>query len=70
VLLGKIGHVRRLPSGRSQAFIDGAWWTVRSAGPELADDDAVRVVDLDGLDVVVESVEDVATDSEGLERHG
>jgi hypothetical protein len=43
---------------------------VRSAGPELADDDAVRVVDLDGLDVVVESVEDVATDSEGLERHG
>ena len=70
VLLGKVGHVRQAPSGRSQAFIDGAWWTVRSAGPELTDGDIVRVVELDGLDVVVERVEDRATESEGLERHG
>lgn len=32
-----------------QAFVEGAWWTVRPVAGELADGTTVRVVDVDGL---------------------
>ncbi|MEV4177943.1 nodulation protein NfeD [Nonomuraea sp. NPDC049709] len=49
--------VHKSEDGREQAFMDGTWWSVRSTGPPLQHGDQVRVVDLDGLTLVVEPVE-------------
>jgi membrane protein implicated in regulation of membrane protease activity len=40
--------------GRGQAFIEGAWWNVRSQGTELVDGEEVRIVAVDGLDLLGE----------------
>ena len=51
---GRVVTVRRAEGSRGQTFIEGAWWNVRSSGPSLADGDTARVIDVDGLDLVVE----------------
>lgn len=51
-----VGHevdVELLEPGRGRAFIEGAWWRVRSRGTVLAGGRA-RIVDLDGLTLIVE----------------
>ncbi|MDP9389253.1 MAG: nodulation protein NfeD [Actinomycetota bacterium] len=40
-----------------QAFVEGAWWAVRSRDGELHAGQEVRVVDVEGLDLVVEASE-------------
>lgn len=55
VLIGHVAEVRQRGDGPAQAFVEGAWWTVRTAEPApLPDGATVRVVGVDGLDLVVE----------------
>jgi membrane-bound serine protease (ClpP class) len=54
-LVGKTVEVRRADGQRGQVFLDGAWWGVRSAGGPLAEGTTVRVIDQDGLTLVVQS---------------
>ncbi|MEZ5409205.1 MAG: nodulation protein NfeD [Acidimicrobiales bacterium] len=53
-LVGAEGSVR-LVGGRPSAFVGGAWWSVRADEP-LDPGAPVRVVAMDGLDLVVERV--------------
>lgn len=41
-------------AGRGQVWLEGAWWTVRGRGAPLAAGQRVRVVDQEGLELVVE----------------
>lgn len=61
---GHVVTVRRADGNRGQTFIEGAWWNLRSAGPALVEGDEARVVDVDGLDLVVEPVPDLSTDQQ------
>jgi membrane-bound serine protease (ClpP class) len=55
LLLGQVTLVRRHGEAPAQAFVEGAWWTVRSTGPSPPrDGSTVRVVGLEGLDLIVE----------------
>lgn len=49
-----VHHVR---GGRGQALVEGAWWNVRPLNGELQPGRA-RIVDVEGLDLVVEPVPD------------
>jgi membrane-bound serine protease (ClpP class) len=53
-LLGSIGVVRSASGTRGQAMVEGSWWNVRTRGEQLRGEAAVRVVDVEGLDLVVE----------------
>lgn len=53
LLTGQVIAVQDVDDGRGRAFLDGTWWNVRSAGPRLRDGMQARVVDLDGLTLVV-----------------
>lgn len=46
--------VRHSEGTRGRTFVEGAWWNLRSSGPELVEGDEVRVIGVDGLDLVVE----------------
>ncbi len=61
---GRVATVRRQSGGRGQAFVEGAWWNVRAPGVSLTEGDEVRVVDVDGLDLVVELLQPSATDKQ------
>ena len=52
-LLSRTVIVRRATDTGGQALIDGAWWNVRSREAELEVGAEVRIVDVDGLDLVV-----------------
>lgn len=54
-LLGREVLVARAAGGSGQAFVEGAWWTVR-ADDALEAGDQVRVQSVDGLDLMVERV--------------
>jgi membrane-bound serine protease (ClpP class) len=60
VLVGEVVEISRAEAGRAQALVGGAWWTVRADRP-LAVGDRVRVVDVDGLELVGEPVGGQAT---------
>ncbi|MDQ3980727.1 MAG: nodulation protein NfeD [Actinomycetota bacterium] len=51
--VGRTASVRRADGKRGQAFLEGAWWNVRSADAELEVGADVRIVDVEGLDLVV-----------------
>jgi membrane-bound serine protease (ClpP class) len=53
-LMGSIAVVRSASGTRGQAMVEGAWWNVRTRGEQLRDEATVRVVDVEGLDLVVE----------------
>lgn len=55
LFVGRIVEVDRVTGNRGMTFVEGAWWSVRSAGPRLQKGDA-RVVAVDGLTLVVEPV--------------
>ncbi|CAN5497961.1 nodulation protein NfeD [soil metagenome] len=57
VFIGHTVEIRRL-HGRPQVFVEGAWWSVRAArdGVVLVDGAVVEVVDVDGLQLVVDTV--------------
>lgn len=65
LFLGRLVTVRRPRDSRGQAFVEGAWWTVRTAaGAVLEEGGIARVVDIDGLDLVVEPVSVAPTDNQ------
>ncbi|MGH9211632.1 MAG: NfeD family protein [Acidimicrobiales bacterium] len=55
VLIGQVAIVRRRDGAPAQAFVEGAWWTVRTTAPSPPrGGSTVRVVGLEGLDLIVE----------------
>jgi membrane-bound serine protease (ClpP class) len=53
-LLGRQVTVRTADGPVGQVLLDGAWWTARSRTAPLAPGQTVRVVDLDGLELIVD----------------
>ncbi|WP_409468626.1 NfeD family protein [Streptomyces sp. HC307] len=56
-LLGREAVVRRAEGGAGQVLLEGAWWTVRGRDGALTEGQHVRVVDHEGLELIVESVD-------------
>jgi membrane-bound serine protease (ClpP class) len=56
-LIGRQVTLRTANGPTGQVLLDGAWWTVRSRGAPLAPGQRVRVVDLDGLELIVDPEE-------------
>ena len=54
LFVGRVATVRRTGSAPAQAFVEGAWWNLRTTGHALDDGATVRIVDVEGLDLVVE----------------
>ena len=52
-LVGRTVIVRRAVGAEGQAFLDGAWWKVRSPLADLEVEAEVCIVDVEGLDLVV-----------------
>ncbi|ELS58413.1 putative protease/transporter [Streptomyces viridochromogenes Tue57] len=66
-LLGREAVVRRAEGRTGQVLLEGAWWTVRCRDTGLAEGQHVRVVDHDGLELIVEpaeSAQDQGTEQE------
>src|SRR5918995_3610788 len=53
-LLGRQVIVQTADGLIGQVLLDGAWWTARSRNAPLAPGQTVRVVDLDGLELIVD----------------
>jgi membrane-bound serine protease (ClpP class) len=53
-LLGRQVTVRTVDGPIGQVLLDGAWWTARSRNAPLAPGETVQVIDLDGLELIVE----------------
>jgi membrane-bound serine protease (ClpP class) len=53
-LLGSVAVARSASGTSGQAMVEGAWWNVRTKGEQLREGATVRVVDVEGLDLVVE----------------
>lgn len=53
-LVGRQVTVRTADGPVGQVLLDGAWWTARSRDAPLQVGQAVRVVDLDGLELIVD----------------
>lgn len=56
-LLGSVAVVRSASGTSGQAQVGGAWWNLRTKGEELREGATVRVVDVEGLNLVVEEQE-------------
>ena len=56
-LVGRQVTVRTTDGATGQVLLDGAWWTVRSRGAPLHPGQTVRVVDLHGLELIVDPEE-------------
>ena len=56
-LLGSVAVVRSASGTSGQARVGGAWWNLRTKGEELREGATVRVVDVEGLNLVVEEKE-------------
>lgn len=61
---GRVVTVRRVYDDRAQVFLEGAWWNVRSVGPTPRQGDAVRVVDVEGLDLIVVAADGASIDNQ------
>jgi membrane-bound serine protease (ClpP class) len=59
-LIGRQVTVRTADGATGQVLLDGAWWTVRSRDTALQPGQTVRVVDLDGLELIVDREEEPA----------
>lgn len=53
-LVGREAVVRRVTNGSGLVLLDGAWWTVRGRDAPVTEEQRVRVVARDGLDLIVE----------------
>lgn len=53
-IVGSLGTVRSVEGDEALVFLQGAWWTARAAGGTLRPGQRVRVVEMDGLRLVVE----------------
>ena len=63
--VGRVVEVRRVDGPKAQAFVDGAWWSLRSRREPLEVGAAVRVVAIEGLDLVVEALDPVTAGEPG-----
>lgn len=71
LLTGQVVTVHDVEEDRGRAFLDGAWWRVRSAGRPLHTDERARVVAVDGLTLVVDpSVTEPGRGSRQPEQEG
>jgi membrane-bound serine protease (ClpP class) len=53
-LIGRTGVVHDVDGDSGSVRLDGVWWRARPRGGPLVPGQAVRVLELDGLDLVVE----------------
>ncbi len=69
-LLGAVAEVGSATGTNGQVMVQGAWWNVKTRGEQLRQGATVRVVEVEGLDLVVEEQEAPPTreDGEGRER--
>jgi membrane-bound serine protease (ClpP class) len=69
-LLGAVAEVGSATGITGQVMVQGAWWNVKTRGEQLREGATVRVVEVEGLDLVVEEQEAPPTreDGEGRER--
>lgn len=68
MLRGQATEIRVVRGGRAQVFLEGAWWSVRTTGEEsLEEGQQVEVVDVDGLELVVQPTTIDTTVSERTE---
>jgi membrane-bound serine protease (ClpP class) len=56
-LIGHSATVKRQTDGVAQVFVEGAWWRARSDRP-LEIGTSVRIVGVEGLDLLVEAQEE------------
>jgi membrane protein implicated in regulation of membrane protease activity len=71
VFPGRIVTVREADGSTGRTFTEGAWWSLRSAGPPLRPGAQARVVALDGLVMVVDPLgPDTGSDDESREQEG
>jgi len=56
-LIGRPGVVRSTDGTVARVVVDGVWWKARTFGPALRLGAPVRVIDVDGLELVVEPEE-------------
>lgn len=59
-MVGASGTVRSVDGDRAQVLVSGALWRARSPHGQLQRGDAVRVVEMDGLELVVEPAQEQA----------
>lgn len=55
-LIGRAGTVVNAEGQSGSVFLDGAWWSVRSSTGELEPAEQVRVVGIEGLELIVEPI--------------
>ncbi len=55
-LIGRPATVRETRGGSASVFLDGAWWTARAASGDLQPGEGVRVVAVEGLELIVEPI--------------
>jgi membrane-bound serine protease (ClpP class) len=67
-LLGSVAVVGSASGTSGQAMVQGAWWNVKTKGDPLREGARVRVVDVEGLDLLVESEEEEARETEQHEE--
>jgi membrane-bound serine protease (ClpP class) len=53
-LLGEVAEVRSATGTTGQVMVQGAWWKAKTRGEPLREGTTARVVEVDGLDLVVE----------------
>jgi membrane-bound serine protease (ClpP class) len=69
-LVGAVAEVGPVTETTGQVLVQGAWWNVKTRGEQLREGATVRVVEVEGLDLVVEEQEapPIREDREGRER--
>jgi len=55
-LIGKAGTVVNAEARSGSVFVDGAWWSVRSSTGDLETGAQVRIVGIEGLELIVEPI--------------
>ncbi len=54
-LIGRPATVKEAQGRTGSVFLDGAWWSVRTSSGDLHAGDTVRVIAVEGLELIVES---------------
>jgi membrane-bound serine protease (ClpP class) len=67
-IVGSRGTVRSVEGDQALVFVQGAWWTARAADVALRPGEPIRVVEMDGLRLIVEPDPDAET--EGASEQG
>jgi membrane-bound serine protease (ClpP class) len=60
LLIGREITLRRVDGNVGRTVLEGAWWNVRSPGHELHEGHTAKVIDVDGLDLIVAPIEEAS----------